>query len=82
MPKIVRVYEVSSYHGHNVTWAKKGTLPNDLLMLAWNARVGNSLDNTLSHAFVAQAGTRSHWEKQILECSSSRREQKRKKWNP
>lgn len=38
----------------------KGTLPKDLLMLAWNARVGNSLDNTLSQAFVAQAGTKSH----------------------
>jgi len=30
-------------------------------MFAWNARVGNSLDKTLSHPFVAQAGTRSHW---------------------
>lgn len=30
-------------------------------MFAWNARVGNSFDKTLSHPFVAQAGTRSHW---------------------
>lgn len=36
------------------------TFPKDLLMFAWNARVGNSLDKTLSHPFVAQAGTRSH----------------------
>ena len=32
-------------------------------MFAWNARVGNSFDKTLSHPFVAQAGTRSHWKK-------------------
>jgi hypothetical protein len=40
-------------------------------MLAWNARVGYSLDNTLSHPLVAQAGTKSHWENQALKCSSS-----------
>lgn len=36
------------------------TLPKDLLMLAWNAKLGYSFDKTLSHPFVAQAGTRSH----------------------
>jgi hypothetical protein len=51
--------------------SREGTLPNDLLMLAWNARVGYSLDNTLSHPLVAQAGTKSHWENQALKCSSS-----------
>ena len=38
----------------------KNTFPNDLLTLAWNARVGYSFDNILNHPFVAQAGTRSH----------------------
>lgn len=76
IPHIVRYQEASSYHDHKVTWANKGTLPNDFLMLAWNARVGYSFDNTLSHPFVAQAGIRSHWENQTLECSSVRREHK------
>lgn len=38
----------------------EGTLPKDLVTLAWNANVGYSFDKTLSHPFVAQAGTRSH----------------------
>lgn len=46
------------------------TLPKDLLMLAWNAKLGYSFDKTLSHPFVAQAGTRSHWDERTFKVKS------------
>lgn len=46
------------------------TLPKDLLMLAWKAKLGYSLDNTLSHPFVAQAGIRSHCQKRDFKKNS------------
>lgn len=49
-----------NWQTNQIRISHKYTFPKDLLMLAWNARVGYSFDKTLSHPFVAQAGIRSH----------------------
>ena len=61
-----KIYQENNYDDYNTSQTenrnqlRKNTFPNDLLTLAWNARVGYSFDNILNHPFVAQAGTRSH----------------------
>lgn len=53
-------------------------------MLAWNARVGYSLDSTRNQPFVAQSGTKSHLKKKKkrkgtkISCSLASKEQGQK----
>lgn len=64
--KISALQFLKVYHNRMLLYIESvHTLPKDLLILAWNAKVGYSLDNALSHPFVVQAGTRSHCMKQL-----------------